>query len=129
HERIDYHLAGIVVAAALCGAAVGIGFARRVPHAVLRRAFACFVLGMAGLILYREFSWELVRPMLKAPWEYWAIGVALLAITITTLRFAFSPALVRRSLPLVPTKNGNGSGDGDNGGNEGSAAKDRDQGT
>ena len=108
HAHIDYRLAGIVVAAALCGAAVGSGFARRVPQAVLRKVFAWFVLVMAGLILYRERSWEQVQPILAAPWAYWAIGVALLAILVTTIRFARSPAWARRTLPLVPTQNGNG---------------------
>jgi uncharacterized membrane protein YfcA len=58
HVRVDLALVAAVAATAIGGSFLGARLARRVDPASLRRAFAGFVLAMAGFILIREAgSW------------------------------------------------------------------------
>ncbi len=104
HETIDYRLAGYVIAMALIGAAAGSVLARRLAHDVLRKSFAWFVLLMACFILYRELTLDMLRPVIQAPWEYWAIGIAGCSIAIVLARFMRSPASASESFPLSPVE-------------------------
>ncbi|GAY17880.1 sulfite exporter TauE/SafE family protein [Mycobacterium sp. shizuoka-1] len=54
--RIDWAVAGLVTAAAVIGALVGVRFAAKVNPEVLRKAFGWFVLVMASVILGEELS-------------------------------------------------------------------------
>ena len=54
HLSIDVELALVVTAAAVVGSVVGALLAKRVPAQLLRKAFACFVLAMAGYVVWRE---------------------------------------------------------------------------
>jgi uncharacterized membrane protein YfcA len=54
HVGVAPALVGAVSAAAVAGSLIGARLARRVDPASLRRAFALFVLAMAGLVLVRE---------------------------------------------------------------------------
>lgn len=54
HVSLDLGLAGAVIGAALVGTFIGFGLTRKLEPARLRRAFAWFVLGMGGFMVYQQ---------------------------------------------------------------------------
>ena len=56
HVTVDFELAGMVTIAAVFGSLAGAALAKKVPAQSLRKAFAIFVLLMAGYIVAKELS-------------------------------------------------------------------------
>ena len=54
HVSIDAALALVVTATAVVGSVVGSALAKHIPAQLLRKVFACFVLAMAGYVVWRE---------------------------------------------------------------------------
>ena len=67
HVAIDPAIAAGVTSAAVAGSVVGAAVASRVPEALLRRAFAWFVLTMGGLMLYQEAALPFPPASIAAP--------------------------------------------------------------
>lgn len=89
HVSIDWRLAAMVTAAAVAGSVVGGLLAGRVPQALLRKAFAWFVVAMAMYILGRQ----LPPAVLAAHWPWLLMAAAavvggLLALQIRSSRAA-----------------------------------------
>lgn len=61
HVSIDLHLVVLVTGAAVAGSLVGGLLSKRLSGTALRRGFGVFVIGVAGYLLYRELSWEVVN--------------------------------------------------------------------
>ena len=82
HVRVDYGLVGAVAAAAIAGSFVGSRLADRIDPALLRRAFAGFVLVMATIIVVREAGTWLATARSALPTSMPQIVFALLMLGI-----------------------------------------------
>lgn len=85
HVAIDWSLAGYVTAFAVLGTVVGARIVPRIDSAKLRKAFAVFVLLMAGFLVYQEAPDSLVAAVLVERWPFWASGAAIGAFVLLLL--------------------------------------------
>ncbi len=77
HVSIDLHLAAMVVGVAVLGSLVGTRLAQVVAPERLRKAFATFVLLMAGFMVAKELPPVAVEAVFVDRWPFWAGGAAI----------------------------------------------------
>ena len=90
HVPIDFSLAAMVAGMAILGSLVGTTLANRINQQTLRRIFAWFVLVMAGFILSRQLSPEVVHAVIDHPWRLALLAGVAAAIVIVTVTFVLA---------------------------------------
>jgi uncharacterized membrane protein YfcA len=90
HVRVDLALVAAVAGAAIAGSFLGAWLARRIEPSSLRRAFAVFVVAMAGLIFVRETdAWlETARAALPGSLPQLVFALLVLALGIAMGRIS-----------------------------------------
>jgi len=87
HASIDWQLAALVTGAAVVGAFVGAALSARVKPAMLRRAFAVLVLGMAIYIVRQEAPAAVIDAFAVDGWLLWAgVGGVVCVVLALVLR-------------------------------------------
>lgn len=90
HVSIDPHLVAVVTGAAVAGSLLGGLLSKRLSGNALRRAFGVFVIGVAGYLLYRELSWEVIaeaRRLLEEHRDFfWGLLTAAAILVLYWLR-------------------------------------------
>ncbi len=90
HAPIDFALAAMVAGMAILGSLVGTRLANRIPHQALRRIFAWFVLVMAGFILSRQLTPDVVHAVIDYPWRIALLAAVAAALVIVTVTFVLA---------------------------------------
>jgi uncharacterized membrane protein YfcA len=63
HVDLDWHLTGLITLAAMAGSVLGTIASPRISQPLLRRVFGLLVMAVAGYLLYRELSWDLLNQL------------------------------------------------------------------
>ncbi len=85
HESINVQLALLISIMAAAGTVLGIFLSRKLAPSQLRKGFAWFVLGVAGLMLYKEAPAAALEAVFVERWPFWAGGAAIGTFLLTFL--------------------------------------------
>jgi uncharacterized membrane protein YfcA len=90
HVSIDLRLVGLVTGAAVAGSLVGGLLSKRLSGNILRRGFGIFVIAVAGYLLHRELSWEVIAEAKNLVLEhrdfFWGVLTAAAIMVLYWLR-------------------------------------------
>ncbi len=90
HVSIDLHLVAVVTGAAVAGSLIGGLLSKRLSGNVLRRGFGVFVVAIAGYLLHRELSWEVIAEARRLVLEhrdfFWGLLTAVAILALYWLR-------------------------------------------
>lgn len=90
HVSIDFDLVAVVTGAAVAGSVLGGLVSKRVSGNTLRRGFGVFVIAIAGYLLYRELSFEVIAEVERLVLEhrdfFWGLLTAAAIMLLNWLR-------------------------------------------
>lgn len=90
HVSIDLQLVGVVTAAAVIGSLSGGLLSKKLSGNALRRGFGVFVIAIAGYLLYRELSFEVIAEVERLVLEhrdfFWGLLTAAAIMLLNWLR-------------------------------------------
>jgi len=82
HIAIDPGLTATFTAVAAVGSLVGATLSTRIPAESLRKGFASFILVIAAVMIWREWTPTLTQAVFVEPWPYWGGGLAIGALVL-----------------------------------------------